>query len=220
MHCRAQKTLINLNDTLLSSSEEKVKDTYDENQFKLEIEKLTINKKTLENTLKEKDEAISLLTAKNNSLEDTNINLNAKIVDLQKNQTLCEDRIKTCCLTITQMSGELKPLKSSDSDTVNKLKQEVAKPSKITDEKQKGLKIALGNLKKKESAEKDIQSDFNLKNKQIIDLENENTRLKLMFEQAKDSAYPSQSSPRESVSNSVPNVIPEPRKCSYENTGW
>ena len=62
------KNLINLNDTLLSSSEdEKIKETTEQDQFKITIENLTSDNKKLQEIIKEKDDVISLLTAKNDS---------------------------------------------------------------------------------------------------------------------------------------------------------
>ena len=160
-------------------------DTEDKLDYKQALENMQLEKRDLEAQLRLKEESLSLLTAKNNSLEDDNINLNARISELSKIRMQDEERIKTYCLTISEMNGELSRNKDS-VDIVNKLKHDLLQASKLAEEKQKELKAALSSLKRKEIAEKDIQLTLNQKNKQIIDLENENTRLKLKYEQAKD----------------------------------
>ena len=205
------KNLINLNDTLMN--------TEDEPDYKQALENMQLEKRDLEAQLRLKEESLSLLTAKNNSLEDDNINLNARISELSKIRMQDEERIKTYCLTISEMNGELSRNKDS-VDIVNKLKHDLLQASKLAEEKQKELKAALSSLKRKEIAEKDIQLTLNQKNKQIIDLENENTRLKLKYEQAKDYSIIVQSKKvTEDISPDNESRSPRLVKCAFENVG-
>ena len=208
------------NDTLVSAKELKKKD--------MELKHLMDVNKKLEEAIKIKDETNDALTAAKNSLEDVITKQASKVNELEGLKSKYEEKIKTYGATIRMMDMELKLTarrgKDAKSDeNINDLEEQVTKITKQLNDKQKELKNAQAAVRKKESAEKELQKSLNGKNMKISELESLNTRLKMMLDHTKelrgikDKIKPS--GDEKKTVDDVTQPLNQPQKCYYENNG-
>ena len=195
-----------------------------------EIIRLMEENNKIKEESKTKDEANDALTATNNSLEDVKSLLESKVKVLEETKSKYELRLKTYGTTIRQMDLELKKhnakkVNDGKAGVADKeLEDKAKKANKQLIDKQKELKFAQATLKKKESAEKELQLAINEKNGRISKLELENTRLQMMFDHAKeikhDKPNAEREKPKKEDKESSESQVPKPNiKCFYENNG-
>ena len=188
----------------------------------------------------EKNDALDIATGKIESLEEDNLNLkknlkmysatikkqriqieqeevskdgtNDKEKELrknlkEKNKKLSEAEARA--RKLGEKLGELEGVKADNSNSVNEKYKKVN--DKLT-EKTKDCKKVENNLKKAESRVNELLETIDMKNKKISEVENSNTRQKLMKEQAVE--IKEKSGAKDDIKTNAPKL-----KCRFENTG-
>ena len=233
----------------LAKKDTTINEKVNENELaRLEIDQLNSKVYDIKKEKEEKDEAFDIATGKINSLEDDNISLKLRMYSatIKKFKTKMNvgtsaketgdssDKEKELAKTVKEKNKKLtesetrnrqlaEKLAEIESDKLENVGNVDEKYKKVNDKltaKSKELKQSEGKLKKSEARVNDILEDLSEKTKKIAELENSNTRLRLMKDQAVEFNEKKKSSPDNDKPSKVEEKVEKKKvKCPYENTG-
>ena len=216
-----------------------------ENELKLaqlEISELTNDKHLLKEEVRGKNDALDTATAKTNSLEENKKTLESKLRTYSNSlRSLIKEKeakdshadssakVKELAATIKEKNKVIKSAETAQRTLANRLaelekvvndkKTDVDdKYKKVNDQlslRTKEAKKANDDLKKSEKKAKELQEIISDKNKKLSEVENSNTRLRLMKDQAQEIVDKCDKMNKNGVKDDTAKV----KKCRFENTG-